>query len=76
MVAITIAIAVFPDNDGLVAIPTIAITVVFAIAVAIPFVDRANRDAARSDTDTDFFRSGRYRDTNPGCCYCRCRHHR
>jgi hypothetical protein len=64
VVTIPVAIAVLPDNDGLVAIPTIAVTVVFAIAVPIPFVDRTHRDAAGTDADPNLFRAGRYRDTN------------
>jgi hypothetical protein len=74
---VPIAIAILPDNDGLVAIAMIAVTVVFAIPVSIPisipFVDRANRDATRTYADSDFFRSSRYRDTNSGC---RKRHYR
>jgi len=67
---VAIPVAIFPDNDGLVAIAMIAVTVVFAIAVSIPvsipFVDRANRNATRTYADSEFFRSGRYRDTNSG----------
>jgi hypothetical protein len=66
VVAIPVAIAVFPDNDGLVAIPMIAVTVVFAIPVPIPVVARANGDATRTYADSDFFGSGRYRGTNSG----------
>jgi hypothetical protein len=66
VVTIPVAIAIFPDDDGLVAIAMIAVTVVFAIPVAIPLVDRTNRDTTRTYADSDFFRSGRYRDTNSG----------
>jgi hypothetical protein len=59
-VMVPVLIAVFPDDDGPVAIPMIAVTIVFTIPVPISFVHRTNRDAARPHADSDFLRSGRY----------------
>jgi hypothetical protein len=66
VVAIFVVIVIFLDNDGLIAIPVIAVTDDVTILVTIAVVARTHRDANRPDADSDFFRSGRYRGTNSG----------
>jgi hypothetical protein len=59
MVSLSVAIAVTPDNNRLVAVATIAVTAIFTVAVAVPIMARAHGDARRTYSDPDFFRAGR-----------------
>jgi hypothetical protein len=51
------------DYHGIVAIAVIALTNDFTIAIAVTMAG-SDGHANRTDTDTDFFRTGRHGDTN------------
>jgi hypothetical protein len=80
MVEIAVAIVTLPDHDGIVAIPAVAIPDNFTIAIAIAVtVAGSDGDAARADTDPNFFRTSRNCTANSGHCdgyYCKTPDHR
>jgi hypothetical protein len=78
MVEIAVAIVPLPDHDGIVAIPAVPDNFTIAIAIAVT-VAGSDGDAARADTDPNFFRTSRNCTANSGYCdgyYCKTPDHR
>ncbi len=72
MVAVSVVITVLPDDNCLITIPAVPIAEVLTIAIAIA-MSFTNRHAGRTNTNSDFVRSGRNCATNThdrGDCYC------
>jgi hypothetical protein len=65
MVDVTVAIMTSPDHDGLVAIPRLALTDHFPVAITIAVtMTSTHGDASGADTDADFFSARRHRERN------------
>jgi hypothetical protein len=59
VVAVSVVVTVFPDDNRFVTVSAVAIPIVFTVTIAIT-VTFAHGHAARTDTDSDFFRSSRH----------------
>jgi hypothetical protein len=64
-IEIAVVIAMFLDDDGLVAIPVLTIADDFTISVPVAIaVAGPDGHADRTHTNSDFFRASRHRDAN------------
>jgi len=81
VVHIPVAVMTLLNHDGIAAIPVVALPDNFtiAIAIAIPIMAGSDRDAARTHTNPNLFRTSRHCTAYPGHCdgyYCKTPDHR
>ena len=79
MVDIPVAVMTLLDHDGIAAIPVVTLPHNFTIAIAIAIMAGSDRDAARTHTNPNLFRTSRHCTAYPGHCdgyYCKTPDHR
>jgi hypothetical protein len=81
VVDIPVAVMTLLDHDGIVAIPVVALPDNFTVAIpiTITIVAGSDRDAARTHTNSNLFRTSRHSTAYPGHCdgyYCKTPDHR
>jgi ABC-type transport system involved in Fe-S cluster assembly fused permease/ATPase subunit len=74
VVHIPVVIVTLLDHNGIVAIAVVTVADYITVAIAISIaMARSNGHADRANTDSNFIRTGRHRESDSGCCdgyYC------